>query len=209
MNGSKRVIFYNEDIGNNQLRLRVRKPINDNREWFVYDEKSKTIRLASNKAMVMSNQQGMGIKKGIALVLAPYKSDLQTIVWDKGNARLFNGRIHNRCVDIWQGKNEENQALTYWDCHDGKNQKWSIKYMATVPTNTGFKHGQVFRIASRMKGNRILTGHNDIGNNQIAVVLKMPSHSKRDLFFFDQNIGAVRWSSNEDLILSIENGPAA
>jgi len=55
---SKRVLYYNEHIGSAQFRLRIRKPKGDNREWWVYDSKTQSIRLANNKRYALSNQNG-------------------------------------------------------------------------------------------------------------------------------------------------------
>jgi len=53
---SKRVLFYNEHIGGRQYRLRIRSPKGDRREWWVYDAKTQSIRLAADKKFAISNQ---------------------------------------------------------------------------------------------------------------------------------------------------------
>jgi len=70
-----------------------------------------------------------------------YKTRDQSIYYEKKNSRLHNGRDESVCFDVWGGKNKENQHNTYWPCHGGANQKWSIKYFPGVPKNTGFKNG--------------------------------------------------------------------
>lgn len=43
---SKRVLYHNEHIGGNQFRLRIRSPKYDIKEYFTYDDKTRTIRPA-------------------------------------------------------------------------------------------------------------------------------------------------------------------
>jgi hypothetical protein len=66
---SNRVIFYNEHIGGNQHRLRIRNPTGDNREWWVYHPATKSIRLWANRGFVISNQRGLAMARGKILVM--------------------------------------------------------------------------------------------------------------------------------------------
>jgi len=79
---SKRVLYYNEHIGSSQYRLRIRKPRGDVREWWVYDSKTRSIRLANNKRYALSNQNGR-LRRGQAIVMKYYKKDDQTVYYDR------------------------------------------------------------------------------------------------------------------------------
>ena len=133
-----------------------------------------------------------------------YKLTDQSITFDRRTQRLLNGRDTRFCVDVWGGRNSEGRHLTYWTCHNGANQKWRIKYFPGVPRDTGFRHGQRFKIRSRMTGNRVLTVKNHIGAGQYRVVMTMPKNNNREIFYFDQRLGAIRWAASSSYILSSE-----
>jgi len=143
---SNRVLYYNEHIGAGQYRLRIRKPKGDSREWFVYHQKTQSIRLASRKSWAISNQLNYGVSRGKALVLRNYKNSAQTIYYEPRTQRLHNGRDTRFCVDVWGGRNRDGTQTTFWSCHNGANQRWFFKYYPGVPRNTGFRHGQRFKI---------------------------------------------------------------
>ena len=136
-----------------------------------------------------------------------YKNSEQSMFFDKKTQRFHNGRDPRYCIDVWSGADRQNQQTTFWSCHGGRNQKWSIGYSAGVPKNTGFTHGQTFKVESRMSGHRVLTGDRHIGRGQYSVVLALPTKNNRDTFYFDAKIGAIRWKANRHYILSIEYGP--
>ena len=122
-----------------------------------------------------------------------YRKTDQSIWYEPRSKRLLNGRDSRFCVDAWGGRNSENNQLTYWTCHGGANQKWSFNYYPKAPRDTGFRHGQRFKIESRMSGRRVLTVKNHIGSSQYRVVMTMPKNNNREMFWFDQSIGAIRW----------------
>ena len=121
---SKRVLFYNEHIGGSQYRLRIRNKRGDAREWWKYDAKRRTIHIANNRNRVISNEMNQGAEKGKRVVMAPYKNSVQSVFYDGRSQRIHNGRDKRVCVDVWGGRDAENQHTTYWTCHNGKNQKW-------------------------------------------------------------------------------------
>ena len=72
-----KVLFYNEHIGGGQYRLRIRAPKGDRREWWIYDFGTRSIRLAADKKFAISNQSGVGLSKGKALVMRKYTESAQ------------------------------------------------------------------------------------------------------------------------------------
>lgn len=140
------------------------------------------------------------------VVLRKHQNYEQPIFYQ--NQRLHNVLDQTKCLDVWAGRDAENQPLTYWPCHGGNNQKWRIKYY-TKPNwhNVGFKHGQRFRIQSRMQGNRVFYVDNHIGGNQHRITLRMSGSSNRDQFYYDATYGNIRWLPNGGYVLSLQAGP--
>jgi hypothetical protein len=71
----RRALFYSEHIGSGQYRLRIRnnKP-KDNKQWFVFDWRTKTIRASASRNLVLSNQYRQGFRIGVAATMRPYKN---------------------------------------------------------------------------------------------------------------------------------------
>jgi hypothetical protein len=111
------------------------------------------------------------------------------------------------CIDVWGGKDANNQQTTYWTCHNGKNQKWTIAYKPGVPKNTGFKANKRIRIRSKMSGNRVVTVMNHIGRSQYRTVIQMPKkNNNKQVWYLDASKGALRSQWHGSYYLSIEFG---
>lgn len=76
MMDANRAVFVHEHIGSNQYRLRIRAndPEND-KQWFVHDSRTNTIRAHSMRNHVVANQLGYGFNIGYAAVVRPYTND--------------------------------------------------------------------------------------------------------------------------------------
>jgi hypothetical protein len=147
-----RVLYWNEHIGHGDYRLRIRTARNDvGREWWIYHPQTQTIRLYSSRSYAISNKYNQGVQRGKAVVMRAYRTGDQSIYYDRRTHRIHNGRDERFCIDVWGGQNRENQHTTYWTCHKGANQRWQLKYYPSVPTNLGFRHGQRFKIESKIK----------------------------------------------------------
>jgi len=204
---SKRVLFFNEHIGGHQYRLRIRNAKGDSREWWKYDAKRRVIHIANNKRHVISNERNKGLEKGKKIVMSYFKNSVQSIVYDRRSQRLHSGRDKRMCVDVWGGRDAENNVITYWTCHNGKNQKWSIAYKPGNPTNTGFKNNKRIRIRSKMTGGRVVTVMNHIGKNQYRTVIQTPvKNNNKQVWYLDSSKGSLRSAWHGSYFLSIEFG---
>jgi hypothetical protein len=127
-----RALFWHEHIGGNQFRLRIRnnKP-KDNKQWFVFDKRSRTIRAWSKRGHAISNQNGQRFRIGRAAVIRPYiNSVFQRLAFYTGSRRNIrnNGA---KCLDVHGGANRHMRHTTFWNCHNGLNQAWFLT--KTVP----------------------------------------------------------------------------
>jgi len=70
-----RALFRHEHIGHHQYRLRIRNnmPWND-KQWFVFDHRTRTIRASSDRKLSLSNQYGYGWRIGVAAVMRPWRN---------------------------------------------------------------------------------------------------------------------------------------
>jgi hypothetical protein len=81
-----RALYWEEDIGSSQFRLRIRTSIPDyTNQWFVVDSRTMTIRGHKLKTHVISNQLGYGYTRNMAAVMRPYTGEVhQRIHWKDG-----------------------------------------------------------------------------------------------------------------------------
>jgi hypothetical protein len=121
--GGHRALFWHEVLapaGQYRLRIRNNNP-GDNKQWFVFNSRTHTIRTWSDRRQVIANQVGQGFIVGKAAVVRPWKSEnFQKIQWHGGSKRNIRNN-GGKCLDVWGGKNVNLQHLTFWDCHNGLN----------------------------------------------------------------------------------------
>jgi len=79
----------------------------------------------------------------------------------------------NRCLDVYQGKDVEGQKVQVHNRHNGANQRWKVRYVDTVKTETkglneefGFHINRPFYIVSELPFNRVAES---IGANNITL----------------------------------------
>jgi hypothetical protein len=99
-----RALFWAEHIGGQQYRLRIRNDLpKDNKQWYTFDRRSRTIRAWSSRNMAISNQAGQGFRIGRAAVIRTYKNEVyQKIAYYRGKFRNVrnNGQ---KCLDVHGG----------------------------------------------------------------------------------------------------------
>jgi len=62
-----RAVYWAEHIGSYQYRLRIRNTnAGDNKQWFVFDSRTNTIRAWADRRKVISNQINQRFNKGVA-----------------------------------------------------------------------------------------------------------------------------------------------
>jgi hypothetical protein len=129
-----RPLFWDENIGGQQFRLRIRDDQwKNNRQWFVFDKRTRTIRAFSDKNLAISNQQGQAFRIGKHAVVRPYKNEVyQRIAYYGGSVRNLrnNGQ---KCLDVAGGINRHRQHVIFWNCHNGVNQGWFLTSKHPAP----------------------------------------------------------------------------
>ena len=205
-----RALYWSEHIGAQQYRLRIRnnRP-NGQKQWFVFDSRTHTIRPASNQKLAISIQDG-GIDwnhSGYAAVVKPYKpSLLARLRWYAGGVQNIRD-VGTRCLDVYGGSNVHKQHVIWWACHNGANQAWFLDdkgyTFPKFPVATGTK----FQIKSKMAENRALFIAEDIGGAQYRLRIRdnHPGDNKQ-WFFFDSRTNTIRSWIQKDLVLANQKG---
>jgi hypothetical protein len=141
MQGGK-VLTVAEYMGESHYRVRIRSPKGDKREWFIFDEKTKSIRFAHDPRFVLATQHNH-FQQGAAVVVRPYTSQHAA----ESKSKFANGHLVNIksgwCLDSVGGKNAHHNPVTFWECNKSHNhQNWSAEYQkgqsrVQLPTTTG------------------------------------------------------------------------
>lgn len=165
----KRALFWHEHIGGGQYRLRIRthNPGN-NKQWFIFDQRTNTIRTMANRKMAISIQAGGNnwFGYGYGGVVRPYKGqNTQLVRWYRGAYKNIRD-IGVRCLDVHGGHDHENRYTIWYKCHNGANQKWRIDTKGVSYPMQPLASGVKFQIRSRMAENRALYAAEHIGGNQ-------------------------------------------
>lgn len=103
---SKRAVKWDDAYGSAQFRLRIydTNPY-DERQWFTFDWRTKTIRTAANAKFVVSIQRGANnwAHKGYAAVVRQYKGEAQQKMrWYESKTKTIRD-VYTRCLDVHGG----------------------------------------------------------------------------------------------------------
>jgi len=129
-----RALFWNEHIGGGQYRLRIRNDqCKNNKQWFIFDRRSRTIRAWSSRTLAISNQSGKGFRIGVAAVVRSYKNEVYQRLSYYGGSRRNLRNVGGKCLDVHGGVNKHNRHVIFWNCHNGLNQGWSYQTRCPKP----------------------------------------------------------------------------
>jgi hypothetical protein len=94
----------------------------------------------------------------------------------------------NRVLDVYQGKDSEHQKVVVSKRHGRRQQKWRVRYVDTVKTQTkglvgdfGFYANRPFYLRSRLPMQRVMEC---IGANNITL-RRWRKNTKAQQFYFD------------------------
>lgn len=203
-----RALFYSESIGQGQFRLRIQdNNPEDNRQWFVFNRRTRTIRSDKNRKLVLANQEGQKYKINVASTMRPWKKEpYQRAVFYGGPRRNIrnNGR---KCLDVHGGKNTHNRHVIFWNCHNGLNQAWYLDRKGVKYNKYPLRDGVLFQIKSQMKARRALIMTEHIGKKQYRLRIRntQPKNQKQ-WFVFDWRTKTIRAASDRKLALSNQIG---
>jgi len=122
-----RALFWKNHIGGNQYRTYIQdnNPM-DNRQWFTFDWRTKTIRAYARRGYALSGRIGGRFRRGQFVVIRPYKGTTdQKIMWYNRSRKnvLFYNKV---CLDVRGASNRNGAYVHMWTCHNGLNQAWYV-----------------------------------------------------------------------------------
>jgi hypothetical protein len=191
---TNRALMAAEHIGGNQYRLRIRdSDFSDKQQWFTFDARTQSIRSWAKRGYALSNQKGYGFRIGVAATVRPYTGAIENrIRWFNGARKNIQNNGH-KCLDVHGGSNTHNRHVIFWNCHNGKNQGWTIDQTQGHRHKQPIGDNQRFQIRSRMATERALFYHEHIGGQQYR--LRIQNHepwNEKQWFIFDSRTKSIR-----------------
>ena len=119
----------------------------DNKQWFIFNWRTKTIRYAANARMVVSIQiNGNNWNANYAAVVRQYRGQmLQKVRWFSGTRRTIRD-VGQRCLDL--PSMSPNYPVYWKKCHGGQNQGWYIDRKGMNYPKQPLRPGVKFQIKS-------------------------------------------------------------
>lgn len=205
----RRVFAWGKHIGGGQYQVVIRKPQYTKDELFVFDPRTGHVRSAKHNAYAIAVQAGKNQKLA--------KLVLRKAVHDPSQKwRYRPGQYHNwspfnndkLCMDVYWGKDKEQQPLIMYTCHNGWNQRFEANYNTKKPMfiSTGIIRDKPFMIRSRMHGNRVLFFDKPISKGQYGIAIRTAHYDKREIFIFDAKTGHLRNAAYRNWVLAVQQG---
>ena len=205
---TNRALYYAEHIGYTSYRLRIRDTSPwDAKQWFVFDWRTKTVRAATDRRLVMSNQYGQKFIASRAANMRPFKNEpYQHILWYGGsrkNIRQYSGL----CLDVHGNSNTNRRHTIFYKCHNGLNQAWYIDRKGVSYPPYPLRDGIKFQIKTRMTSHRALFYHEHIGGSQYRCRIRDNSpENMKQWWIFDSRTKTIRAYTKRNYALSNQRG---
>jgi hypothetical protein len=201
---SNRALFWHEHIGGHQYRLRIRdnNPEN-NKQWWTFDSRTKTLRAWAKRGWVLANQRGTNYRIGVAATIRRYENNQYVRhLWFGGSRRNIRN-LGKKCLDVHGGSNTHYRHVIFWNCHNGLNQAWYIDQRGVQYPRQPFNDGVRFQIRSKMSGGRALFWHEHIGGNQYRLRIRnhAPGEGKQ-WFVFNKRTRSIRAADRRNFAIS-------
>jgi hypothetical protein len=200
-----RALFYREHIGGNQYRLRIQNHQAFNlKQWFIFDRRTITIRPETKRNYAISNQRGQRFLRGRIAVVRKWDGEAYQRTAFYGGARKNIRNVAGLCLDVHGASNTHNRHVTFWDCHNGLNQGWTIDTQGVKYNRYPIADGKRFQIRSRMKSGKAIRWHEHIGGNQFRLRIQNNNpYDVRQWWIFDWRTKSIRSASDRKKAIGI------
>jgi hypothetical protein len=172
----------------------------------LYDKRTLTIRLASERNIVLSNRSGKGLKQGHQAVFRRILNNNitpdQVLVMGKHNIQ----NKAKKCLEV-KGKNADEASLQWWGCKSGKPlQKFEKEDKNKDKSGAPDFSKSRFLLKLDTKGNRnVFLSKEKLGEDFVLKLGKKPSEW-RSWFIMDKRTQTIRLFVQRHLAVSNQAG---
>lgn len=126
MSSGKRRVYISTVQTLGGFLARTKQGIKNWRSWFIYDKRTKSVRLFKDKTMVLSNALGKGSKRGNYAVFRKYAGTRDQVISVTNSRYIKNKQGH--CLTPEHMKNGDRVSLTWAKCHRLQLQKFTKEF---------------------------------------------------------------------------------
>jgi len=204
--GALRMVVTKTIAGKDRI-VKLQKKRNDWRAWFVYDARTKSIRLDAHRYLALSNQDGSN-RLNVGKTAAFRKWEGQV---DQKNLHLKaaskKGVVHvtnykRKCLTPNHFKAKEMNTMTWWHCNQAPTQQWKQIFKIPLKHPKGKLWETPFHITSKMAGHRALYMSKQKNGHDQIIKAATGKSDWRALFIVDKRTKSIRLHSNRKLALS-------
>ena len=209
LKNKRALVYWNKSGHQWYLRIQNNNPYSI-KQWWVFDWRTRSIRAAGNRGLVISIQQNgknWRYYNYYGMVRKYRGEQIQKMRW-------FRGRLHNirdlghRCLNVQSNYDAHLRYVMFYKC---KKNMWGSGWLITTrgynypkyPLSDGVK----FQIRSRMHGNKALFWHEHIGGYQYR--LRIQAHdpvNKRQWWIFNSRTRTIRPILRRNYVLANQRG---
>lgn len=121
----KRLVYVSRSRNGSEYILKIRKNIHGWRTWFIYDPRTKSVRLYRNRRYAISNQRHIGLRQGGYAVVRRFVRGADQKLYFKSTN--ITNKIGN-CLTLRSFLNQDEQALTFFECRGIGSQSFKRVY---------------------------------------------------------------------------------
>lgn len=207
--------------------LKVRKGLVDWRSLFIYDKRTKSVRLHSNRELALSNQDSdekgeKRLKDGKNVAMRQWKAQLDQITF------MEDDKVKNKakkCLTLRNYLDKEENLLTWWKCNKNDAQRWKHPFFKnkngktvvgkknagpvpkTAPINLAKLHGKEFHIRGQdgpRYGVRMDTRVKSPKSEINITSAPYDIFDKHQKFTWDQRTSTFRFFTNRTFALAFD-----
>jgi len=206
MKGKRRLFMSGQKDGNDNV-AKIAKGINDWRAWFVYDKRTKSIRLDAHRSLALSNKDSLSrlnVGKNIAFRKFAKTADQTNLEFkDSGKKEIF--KLINKakkCLTVHNYLNKDESLLMWWHCNKNPTQSWKKFEAVPQKKQKGKLWTTPFYIKSGLKGARNLYQSKQKQGDDIVLKISAEVDDWRALFIQDKRTGSIRLYSDRSVAVS-------
>lgn len=195
----RKVFMSKEKLGIDRV-AKIKENPHPRNATFLFDKRTKTIRLASERNFALSSRMGKNMKKGSAAV---FRRIMDGKVEASQKLTIGKSAVSNnkkQCLQL-AGKNEDMAALQWWTCNKSAPQK-------IVRTDKTKKKGKadftksrfLIRLAGKTQRNVFMSQETQ-GKDFVLKIAKRPANW-RSWFIMDKRTSSVRLFTQRHLAIA-------
>jgi hypothetical protein len=202
--GSKKVYMSKEKIGIDRV-AKIKDDPHPRNSMFLYDKRTMTIRLQSERNFALGNRMDKGLQPGHQAV---FRRIMDGKVTEDQVLQISGKGITNKaskCLDV-DGEIKDNATLQWWNCTAGKaSQKFEQRDKEKEKTGDVDFNLTRFQIKVEASGNRHIYLSKEKNGNDF--VLKLGKRNDwRSWFIMDKKTGSIRLYTQRHLAISNMEG---